>query len=98
ERMSSVNNVQVVGEFVSRLGSNNGREELATDESSAGNIECNCIAVLRLERRAAFTEVETRFVHHVGAERRSQRGHGRVVFEYLNARAREIVLPERLVL
>ena len=65
EVMVSGNKIYVVSELVTRFGTNHGREELATDERSAGNVECNRVAVLRFESRATLAEVETSFVYDV---------------------------------
>ena len=98
EVVISGNEIDVVGELVSRLRAKHGREEFATDEGRAGNIESNGIAVLRFERRATFAKVEPRFVYDVVRKRRGQRGDRRKVSQRLNACSRKIILAQRLVL
>src|SRR4029434_5632099 len=46
----------------------------------------------------ALAEIKARFVDHVVRERGGQAGHQRRVAQRLNAGARKIVLPERLIL
>ena len=65
EVVVAVNNVHVVSELVTCFRAQHRREEFAADESGARDIESNRVAVLRFESRAAFAEVETRFVNDV---------------------------------
>ena len=62
EVVISGNEVQVVGKLVTRFRTHHRREQFATDERRAGNIEGDRVAVLRFESRAALAEVETSFV------------------------------------